>query len=503
MQKRGKALLIAAILFVCGSATAKSWADGQQKIEDCGCEVKIKGDAAAIVNGAKITPADLDDQIRPRIDELQQQVVETRKRELNKQIDARLLQAEARRQGTTPEKLAQQVSSGAKDPTDAEVAAFYEQNKDRIQGTFEDLKPSIIGYIREQRRQELVNQFTAKLRSASQTRILVQNVTPPQTPAERARVLATVNGQSITSGDIEDALRPIIFETQEQVYELRRGQLDSRINALLLEQEAARRNLSPDALYQLEIAPLIHQVGESEARKFYEENRDRIQGGYVQVREQVLDYLQAQEQTKAALAFANKLRATAKIQDFLLPPTPPAYQISIEDRPMKGNPNASVTMVEFTDFQCPSCGATQPVIEEVMKELGDKVRLVVRNFPLDQHANAEMAAEAAEAARAQGKYWEYIAVLFQNQNALEVPKLKEYAGKVGLDRAAFDRALDTRQYADVVKRDLRDGNSVGVGATPTIFVNGRKVRDKTAEGLKSAILAALKEPAPTDAQRKP
>jgi protein-disulfide isomerase len=108
------------------------------------------------------------------------------------------------------------------------------------------------------------------------------------------------------------------------------------------------------------------------------------------------------------------------------------------------------------------------------------------------HQNAEKAAEAAEAAREQGKYWEYTAILFKNQEALEVPKLKTYATQIGLDRAKFDQALDSGKFYDKVQRDLREGEKLGVNATPTIFVNGKRLRDKTPESLKAAIDAALK-----------
>jgi protein-disulfide isomerase len=242
-------------------------------------------------------------------------------------------------------------------------------------------------------------------------------------------------------------------------------------------------------------------VREQDARQFYEENRERISGGYIQVRQQIVEYLEGQEQQRASAAFAEKLRSAAKIQNYLTEPEAPFYRIAIDDQPAKGNPNAPVTIVEFTDFQCPSCGRTQPILEQVVSEMGDKVRLVVRDFPLDQHQFAQKAAEAAEAARAQGKYWEYAAILFKNQTELGVPKLKEYAGQLGLDQARFDRELDSGQYAEAVKRDLKDGGAIGVSSTPSVYVNGRKVQDKTVEGLKAAVEAALKKAPPRTTPR--
>jgi protein-disulfide isomerase len=162
---------------------------------------------------------------------------------------------------------------------------------------------------------------------------------------------------------------------------------------------------------------------------------------------------------------------------------------------MKGNPAATVTVVEFTDFQCPSCAQTHPVVERLMGEMGDRVKFVVRDFPLSMHAEAFKAAEAAEAAREQGKFWDYITVLYRNQSALQVEKLKEYATALGLDRAKFDAALDGGKFKEKVQRDILDGQKLGVNATPTLFVNGVRT-ERHYETLKAAIESALKT-APT------
>src|SRR6185436_19461777 len=155
----------------------------------------------------------------------------------------------------------------------------------------------------------------------------------------------------------------------------------------------------------------------------------------------------------------------------LTAPVAPAFSIATDDQPAKGNPNASVTIVEFTDFQCPSCALQHPVLERIVNEFGDRVRLVVRDFPLSQHADARKAAEAAEAAREQGKYWEYVTVLFRNQSALGVDKLKQYASEVGLDRARFDAALDSGKFAEKVQHDVIDGDKLGINGTPTLYIN--------------------------------
>jgi protein-disulfide isomerase len=127
-----------------------------------------------------------------------------------------------------------------------------------------------------------------------------------------------------------------------------------------------------------------------------------------------------------------------------------------------------------------------------VNEFGNRVRLVVRDFPLSQHANARKAAEAAEAAREQGKYWEYASVLFRNQSALGVDKLRQYATEVGLDRAKFDASLDSGKLAEKVQRDVMDGRKLGINGTPTLYVNGKRISDNSYESVKSAVESALK-----------
>lgn len=466
----------------------------EKKSSDCGCEAKAPPDVLAIVNGLKIVIKDIDEPVKERIKALQDQVIEARKRALDLQINSRLLEEEARRLGIAADKLLErEVIQKITDPTEAEARTFYDQNKTRIQGEFKDIKDQIINYIRNQRQQEEAKKFADRLRARAQVKVLVESVTPPETDAARARVFATINGKQITSGDVEDALKPLRFSVQEQVYELRKQQLDMKINDYLLEQEAKRTNVTPEALFDAEVGSRMKPVTDEEARNFYQENRGRVEGTFDQVRAQIIEYLQNRAKGKALNAFAERLRKGAAIQVFLEPPEPPVFDIAIDESPWKGGANAPVTIVEFTDYECPSCATTHPVLEELVKEFGDRVKLVSRNYPLEQHKHAFKAAEAAEAAREQGKYWEYVAILFKNQKALEVDNLKEYAGQLGLDRKKFDAGLDSGKFAEKVKRDLADGDKIGVDSTPSVFINGKRARDKNREALKAALEAALKE----------
>jgi protein-disulfide isomerase len=153
-----------------------------------------------------------------------------------------------------------------------------------------------------------------------------------------------------------------------------------------------------------------------------------------------------------------------------------------------------VTVVMFSDFQCSACSATHPVLQKVLAEYGDKIRFVVRNFPLTTiHENAYQAALAANAANAQGKFFEYTEILYRNQDALDIESLKKYAGESGLNLSQFELDLQSERAAETLRKDMADGRSYGITGTPTIFVNGVKVRVITTDGFREAINKALKK----------
>jgi protein-disulfide isomerase len=458
---------------------------------NCACESQVLPETVAIVNGVKITSSDLKKSTGEQVGQRQQQVIEARKRELDLMINSKLLTLEAKRRGiSTVKLLEQEVVAKVKKPTQTEAQVFYDQNKTRIKGEFKDVVEDIMAYLSEQQQQKEAKKLADSLRATNEVKLLVTEVTPPATATERARVFATIKGEAITSGDVEDSLLPMIFDVQEQVFKLRKDELELSINDTLLAQEAQKRKITIEALLEAEVKP--KPVTEQQARAFYDQNKDRVSGEFAETKDAIKQYLEQIELRQAERTFVEKLRAASTIQTFLVAPESPVFAISTNDQPSLGSADAPVTIVAFTDYQCPSCAAMHPVLEQLVKEYGSKVRLVTRDFPLSQHTEAFKAAEAAEAAREQGKYWEYIQILLHNQSALSVEKLKGYASELALDRTRFDTALDTGKFVESVQRDLEDGMKLGINGTPTIFINGRRVSAKGYEELKAIVDAAFK-----------
>ncbi|MBV8858512.1 MAG: thioredoxin domain-containing protein [Acidobacteria bacterium] len=166
----------------------------------------------------------------------------------------------------------------------------------------------------------------------------------------------------------------------------------------------------------------------------------------------------------------------------------------------RGMPTARVTVEEFSDFQCPACGALEPGLRRVMKDYDSRVNFVFRNFPLQMHKYAFLAARAAEAAGQQGKFWEMHDLLYDNQkewsDAME-PRVQfdSYATRIGLDMQKFKADMERQDLAERIKSDLLRGNSLGVKGTPTVYLNGRELvpgKLVTEDDLRHEIDAALK-----------
>ena len=339
-------------------------------------------------------------------------------------------------------------------------------------------------YLHERAEDKLADDLVKRLRK---TNPVVMGVDVNSLNLSPNAVVATIAGQPLKADSIIERLKPIIYKMRLEAYELTKQRADRLVDDMLLLDEARRRQIGPEEIIRAEVSDKVRNPTEEEVAKFYSDNKARISGDLNSVRNQLANYLQDESRRRLEKELSARLRKGANIRWLIAEPIPPVQNISVDDDPSRGDINAPVTIVEFTDFQCPACAAMHPVLEEVLKSYGNKVHFVVRDFPLNQHEFARKAAEAANAANAQGKFFEYIALLFKNQKALDVPSLKKYASEIGLDRARFDAALDRGVYAAEVKKDIEDGEMYGVGSTPTIFINGVQLRTLSAEGLREAI----------------
>jgi protein-disulfide isomerase len=292
---------------------------------------------------------------------------------------------------------------------------------------------------------------------------------------------AHVGDRVITTQELEDrwaSEHPAEHaQALQALYDGRRAALDDIVAQMLIDQAAKAKGLAPDAFEDAEIAKRTKEVTDSDIAAFYQANITQMEGRSLAEASPVLKrYLQERERASAREALIDELKkAGPKIQVLLDAPRT-TIDIAATD-PIIGNPNAPVTIVEFSDFQCPFCRRAAPTLKEIRQKYGDKVRVVWKDFPLTQiHPQAFEAAEAGRCAAEQGKFWEYHDQLFGNQQALQPDDLKKYAAATGLDAAKFGDCLDSSKYAERVRDGVAAGSRLGVNSTPTLYINGRLVQ---------------------------
>jgi protein-disulfide isomerase len=246
------------------------------------------------------------------------------------------------------------------------------------------------------------------------------------------------------------------------------------IGEYLIDQEAKRRGVTSEQLLAQELPGRTPPVSDTDLETAYAQMKSQMNGATLdQVRPALKSYLERQRRSEAHDQLVEELKAKATGIDVLL--DPPRYTVATTaDDPVRGPADAPVEIIEFSDFQCPFCGRVKPTLDRLRKQYEGRIKIVFRNFPLTSiHPQAYSAAEAAECARRQGKFWEYHDALFANQRALTPDDLKKHAADLGLDTAAFAACLDGGQAKARVDADLDAAQALGLTSTPAFFVNGR------------------------------
>ncbi len=306
----------------------------------------------------------------------------------------------------------------------------------------------------------------------------------PRTPPGQAKKqdpnapVAKIGGKTITAGELDEKvkkeLRQLESQYQEQRYQLRRNALEGMLRERALDDKAKQKGLTRDELIAIEIAGKVPEPSDAEVKALYE--RAKAGGQQLppldQVKGEIARFIKNQKGQGMFAEYYEQLEKEMGIE-VLLPPYEAPKVVVEAVGPSKGPASAPVTIVEFSDFECPYCVRAQESLKEVLAAYPGKIRLVYRDYPLPMHAKAPKAAEAAHCAGDQGKYWEMHDQLFANHQKLDVPDLKDHARAVGLDAAKFDECLDSGAKAKEVEKHQKAGEDAGVTGTPAFFINGR------------------------------
>ena len=417
-------------------------------------------DVLATSTNTTFTAASLSPDGQRMYTERRKQIAETRAELLNQMIAKAVLDLEAKALSTPTEKLLASQRARAPEPTAQEIQKVYTANAAALGGRpLAEVREQIVEYIHHGAEDKIVAAYLQSLRTKHKVTAGKDVNAVGLTPTD---VLATIGTGTITAADYEKANRIVLNDTELEISDGIHRDLEIAMLTALAAEEAKSRNLDMGAFIAAEITDKL---------KLYTD----------------------EERAEVESALMKRLFAKYNAKIMFRSPEPIVQNILVEgDDPQIGPVTAPVTVVMFTDFQCPACAGTHPVLKGVLSEYGPKVRFIVRDFPLENiHTNALDAARAANAARAQGKFFEYAEILYRNQEALDRTSLIKYATELGLNAKQFELDFNDAKAQSEVKKDQADARSYGVGRTPTIFVNGIKVQRLSAEAFRRAIDRAL------------
>lgn len=413
----------------------------------------------ATATGIKFTAADLAPEPKAIYAQTSEIIASNRKKFLDQTIAEMLIEIEAKLVGTTAEKLLDAEIAKLPQPADAKIKEVYDLNRASLGGrTLEQTRKQIVEFLMkdqiEKAEADLVTSLKTKHKYTAGKDINAVGLKP-------ADIIFTIAGKPFTAREFDEKTRIALNDVRVHVYEEVLAGLEDAILNKLIVTEAAARNVDSSTLMATEVTDKM--------RDFTDGERAKLLSGL---------------QTRLFTKYAVKI---------LLPePTPLVLNVSANDDPSTGMAAVKVTVVAFIDYQCSTCGVFSPIAKAVAAEFGTRVRYVVRDFPLETiHENAFRSALAANAAHRQGKFFEYSALLYANQTALDDASLFGYATKLGLDLTKFKADMADPKNAEEIRKDIADGRSYGVSGTPTIYINGVKHHGLTESKFRAALEKAL------------
>jgi protein-disulfide isomerase len=287
-------------------------------------------------------------------------------------------------------------------------------------------------------------------------------------------VVAEVNGESILAPELEQRASGRLVRLRQEEHDIRRQALEELVAERLVAAEAARRGVPPEELLRREVDGRVEALPQAQLEAIYEQNKDRFGAQpRAEAIARIREVLGERARAERRAAYERELRAAAKVTIRL---EAPRAEVSIPPgSPSHGPADAPVTIVEFTDYECPFCHRAQATIDELFRRYPGKVRLVHLDFPLDGHPGALPAARAVRCATEQGRFWEFHRGLMLSPGRLDEEGLLGRARGLGLDAAAFASCLSSGRHDAAIEASLRQAGELGVTGTPAYFVNGRMI----------------------------
>ena len=293
-----------------------------------------------------------------------------------------------------------------------------------------------------------------------------------------ADVVARIGADVITVEKMDAPIAGRIFELEQELYRMRSERLEAMITEKLLEKEAAARGVTLEDLVNDIMSQKSVAVTDDEIDTYLRDNQQRLRswtGTPEDLRTRVRTFLEGQKKQQVVKDYARTLQPKFGVTVSLKAPEWVVTQVDTEGNIAVGPADALVTVVEFSDYQCPACRQGHEAVRKIREEYAGRLRWVFKDYPLRMHKDARRAAEAARCAAEQGKFWEYQDVLYAAQGELSNERLEGFARDLGLAAEPFKKCLDEGRYRDKVEKDMADAKKADIDSTPTFLINGRRV----------------------------
>lgn len=295
-------------------------------------------------------------------------------------------------------------------------------------------------------------------------------------PAPQNGAAAKIGGDIVTEGELYKGIESDLYEAEMKVYEIKMSKLKGLILEKMMDKDPNKKGLSNDEYLDKYITKNV-AISKKDIEKFIEERQIPKEHINDQMRDRVQKFLEMEKKKDAVEAWIAKQTTNSPVEVYFAKPARPMFDVKVGDAPYTGRVDAKVTLVEYSDFQCPYCAKGSDIIHDLQKKYGDKLKIVFKNYPLPFHNHAKVAAEAGLCANEQNTkyFWKLHDYMFKNQDKLDQDNLVKAGAEIGLNKDQFEKCITSHKYQQKVEESVAEGQEIGVKSTPTFFINGQLI----------------------------
>ncbi len=294
--------------------------------------------------------------------------------------------------------------------------------------------------------------------------------------APKEGLAAKVGDVEVTNAELNDGIESELFEAESKVFDIKFNRLKTILLQKFMDRDSRKKGMSNDDFLSKYIAKGI-TISDKEIDAFIKDQNIPAEHINPQVREKIRSYIEMERKKEAVDKWIAEQSNKTPVEVYVGKPRRPTFPVEVGTSPFAGDKDAKVTIVEFSDFQCPFCAKGADILHDIKKKYGNKVKVAFKNFPLPFHNHAEKAAVAGLCANEQSmeSFWKMHDKMFTSQDSLDPEGLKKLGKAIGLKMDAFEKCLAENKYLAAVQADMEEGKKLKVKSTPTFFINGQLI----------------------------